>query len=138
MAELFARPRSRGEASGDFTALEMERSVLQCMLGNLFTEMNAPGVTAAGQFKGTPYFNGGLFASIPRLELKSAELDLLSASAEENGRQVRPGIFGHIFEPRSGTAASAISPTCCCLAKHRASSPPPPPTPHLPTPLTQP
>lgn len=74
------------------------------MLGNLFKEMNTPGVTPAGQFRGTPYFNGGLFASIPRLELQAAELDLLSASAEENWRQVRPSIFGNIFEASSDDA----------------------------------
>lgn len=133
MGELFARLRQRGEASGDFTALEAQRFVLQCVLcmfaedrellpnlqftlaldacqggqssydvlGNLFSEMNTPGVTPAGQFKGTAYFNGGLFAHIPRLELQAAELDLLSASAEENWRQVRPSIFGNIFEASS-------------------------------------
>lgn len=133
MGELFARLRQRGEASGDFTALEAQRFVLQCVLcmfaedrellpnlqftlaldacqggqssydvlGNLFSEMNTPGITPAGQFKGTPYFNGGLFAHIPRLELQAAELDLLSASAEENWRQVRPSIFGNIFEASS-------------------------------------
>lgn len=136
MGELFARLRSRGEASGDFTALEAQRFVLQCVLcmfaedrdllpnlqftlaldacqggqssydvlGNLFMEMNTPGVTPAGQFRGTPYFNGGLFASIPRLELQAAELDLLSASAEENWKQVRPSIFGNIFEASSDDA----------------------------------
>lgn len=75
------------------------------VLGNLFTEMNTPGITPAGQFRGTPYFNGGLFASIPRLELQAAELDLLSASAEENWRQVRPSIFGNIFEASSDAAS---------------------------------
>jgi hypothetical protein len=75
------------------------------VLGNLFSEMNTPGITPAGQFKGTPYFNGGLFASIPRLELQAAELDLLSASAEENWRQVRPSIFGNIFEASSDAAS---------------------------------
>ncbi|MCT0249765.1 DNA methyltransferase [Synechococcus sp. CS-205] len=71
------------------------------VLGNLFTEMNTAGVTPGGQFKGTPYFNGGLFAQIPRLELQSADLDLLSASANENWKQVRPSIFGNIFEASS-------------------------------------
>lgn len=32
MGELFARLRSRGEASGEFTALEAQRFVLQCVL----------------------------------------------------------------------------------------------------------
>jgi hypothetical protein len=136
MGELFARLRTRGEASGAFTALEAQRFVLQCVicmfaedrgllpnlqftlaldacqggqssydvLGNLFTEMNTAGVTPGGQFRGTPYFNGGLFAHIPRLELHAAELDLLSASAEENWKQVRPSIFGNIFEASSDAA----------------------------------
>ena len=71
------------------------------VLGNLFGEMNTPGTTPSGQFRGTPYFNGGLFAHIPRLELLSDELDLLSASAEENWQRVRPSIFGNIFEASS-------------------------------------
>jgi SAM-dependent methyltransferase len=74
------------------------------VLGNLFGEMNTPGITPGGQFRGTPYFNGGLFAHIPRLELLSEELDLLSASAEENWQQVRPSIFGNIFEASSDDA----------------------------------
>ncbi|WP_254954982.1 MULTISPECIES: DNA methyltransferase [unclassified Cyanobium] len=74
------------------------------VLGNLFVEMNTPGTTPGGQFRGTPYFNGGLFAHIPRLELLSDELDLLSASAEENWQRVRPSIFGNIFEASSDDA----------------------------------
>ncbi|MCT0212841.1 N-6 DNA methylase [Synechococcus sp. CS-1327] len=74
------------------------------VLGNLFGEMNTPGITPGGQFRGTPYFNGGLFAHIPRLELLPEELDLLSASAEENWKQVRPSIFGNIFEASSDAA----------------------------------
>jgi hypothetical protein len=136
MGELFRRLRKRGEQSGDFTALEAQRFVLQCVLslfaedrgllpnlqftlaldacrggqssydvlGNLFGEMNTPGTTAGGQFKGTPYFNGGIFAHIPRLELLSDELELLSASAKENWQRVRPSIFGNIFEASSDDA----------------------------------
>jgi SAM-dependent methyltransferase len=74
------------------------------VLGNLFGEMNTPGITPSGQFRGTPYFNGGLFSQIPRLELLSDELDLLSASAEENWQRVRPSIFGNIFEASSDDA----------------------------------
>ena len=74
------------------------------VLGNLFGEMNTPGITPSGQFRGTPYFNGGLFSHIPRLELLSDELDLLSASAEENWQRVRPSIFGNIFEASSDDA----------------------------------
>lgn len=74
------------------------------VLGNLFGEMNTSGITPSGQFRGTPYFNGGLFAHIPRLELLADELDLLSASAEENWQRVRPSIFGNIFEASSDDA----------------------------------
>lgn len=136
MGELFRRLRERGEKSGDFTALESQRFVLQCVLsmfaedrgllpnlqftqaldachkgqssydvlGNLFGEMNTPGTTPGGQFRGTPYFNGGIFAHIPRLELLSDELKLLSASAKENWQRVRPSIFGNIFEASSDDA----------------------------------
>lgn len=136
MGELFRRLRKRGEQTGDFTALEAQRFVLQCVLslfaedrgllpnlqftlaldacrggqssydvlGNLFGEMNTPGTTPGGQFKGTPYFNGGIFAHIPRLELLSDELDLLIASAKENWQRVRPSIFGNIFEASSDDA----------------------------------
>jgi hypothetical protein len=136
MGELFRRLRKRGEQSGDFTALEAQRFVLQCVLslfaedrgllaeppvharpgclprgqssydvlGNLFGEMNTPGTTPGGQFKGTPYFNGGIFAHIPRLELLSDELDLLITSAKENWQRVRPSIFGNIFEASSDDA----------------------------------
>jgi hypothetical protein len=57
------------------------------VLGNLFTEMNAAGVTPGGQFKGTPYFNGGLFAQIPRLELQgeAACLSRRSKQAKVSG-----------------------------------------------------
>jgi hypothetical protein len=136
MGELFRRLRKRGEESGDFTALEAQRFVLQCvlsmfaedrgllpnlqftqaldacrkgqssydLLGSLFGEMNTPGTTPGGQFKGTPYFNGGIFAHIPRLELHSDELGLLNASAKENWQRVRPSIFGNIFEASSDEA----------------------------------
>ncbi len=79
---------SRGQSSYD-------------VLGNLFGEMNTPGTTPGGQFKGTPYFNGGIFAHIPRLELLPDELNLLIASAKENWQRVRPSIFGNIFEASS-------------------------------------
>lgn len=133
MGELFRRLRKRGEQSGDFTPLEAQRFVLQCVLslfaedrgllpnlqftqaldacrrgqssydviGSLFNEMNTPGVTGGGMFKGTPYFNGGIFAQIPRLDLLSDELDLLTSSAQENWQRVRPSIFGNIFEASS-------------------------------------
>jgi len=71
------------------------------MLSGLFTEMNTRGVTPGGRFQGTPYFNGGLFAEIPKRELSTSQLDLLIESAKEDWRSVRPSIFGNIFEASS-------------------------------------
>lgn len=84
-------------------ALDACRGGQSCydVLGNLFGEMNTPGTTPGRQFKGTPYFNAGIFAHVPRLELLFDELELLSPSAQENWQRVRPSIFGNIFEASS-------------------------------------
>jgi hypothetical protein len=74
------------------------------VLSGLFTEMNTPGVTAGGRFKGTPYFNGGLFSEIPQIELSPQQLGQLIDSAREDWRLVRPSIFGNIFEASSDDA----------------------------------
>jgi type II restriction/modification system DNA methylase subunit YeeA len=66
--------------------------------------MNTPGITPGGRFQGTPYFNGGLFAEIPRIELAPSQLDLLVESAREDWKSVRPSIFGNIFEASSNQA----------------------------------
>ena len=71
------------------------------VLGGLFQEMNRPGITPAGRYKGVDYFNGGLFATVHPIELTKEELNYLDFSARENWKQVRPAIFGNIFE---GTA----------------------------------
>lgn len=71
------------------------------VLSGLFTEMNTPGITPGGRFQGTPYFNGGLFAEIPRIDLAPTQLELLINSAREDWRSVRPSIFGNIFEASS-------------------------------------
>nr|WP_216595616.1 DNA methyltransferase [Myxosarcina sp. GI1] len=63
--------------------------------------MNRRGVTPAGRYKGVDYFNGGLFAKIHPIELTKEELKRLDEAARENWQQVRPAIFGNIFE---GTA----------------------------------
>ncbi|MBD2230022.1 DNA methyltransferase [Phormidium tenue] len=68
------------------------------VLGNLFSAMNAPGITPAGRFKGVDYFNGGLFAHIDPIDLTHPELKLLEVAALENWSKVRPAIFGSIFE----------------------------------------
>ena len=71
------------------------------VLGGLFQEMNRPGITPAGIYKGVDYFNGGLFAKIHPIELTREELTYLEEAAKENWQKVRPAIFGNIFE---GTA----------------------------------
>lgn len=68
------------------------------LIGGLFREMNTPGKTAGGRFKGTPYFNGGLFSKVVPLELSTAELKLLRHAATTEWSQVRPEIFGTLFE----------------------------------------
>ncbi len=67
-------------------------------IGQLFVEMNTPGVTAGGRFKGVPYFNGGLFAQPARIELMADEIQLLRDAARFDWSKVRPEIFGAIFE----------------------------------------
>ncbi|KVW94236.1 DNA methyltransferase [Thiobacillus denitrificans] len=68
------------------------------LIGQLFVEMNTPGVTAGGRFKGVSYFNGGLFAQPARIELMAGEIQLLRDAARFDWSKVRPEIFGAIFE----------------------------------------
>jgi SAM-dependent methyltransferase len=68
------------------------------VLSALFREMNQPGITPAGQFKGVDYFNGGLFSTVHPIELEREELKMLEVSALEDWSKVRPAIFGSIFE----------------------------------------
>jgi len=68
------------------------------LLGGLFEEMNRPGKTPGGRFKGVDYFNGGLFAEPARLELYGDELAQLHVAAKEDWSKVRPEIFGTLFE----------------------------------------
>lgn len=68
------------------------------LIGGLFNEMNRPGVTPAGYYKGVDYFNGGLFKEIRPLELTEHEINLLEASADKSWRNVNPAIFGSFFE----------------------------------------
>jgi len=72
------------------------------LIGQLFAEMNAPGTTAGGRFKGVPYFNGGLFREPARVELVATEVELLRQAAAFNWAKVRPEIFGVIFEHSLG------------------------------------
>jgi len=68
------------------------------LIGQLFVEMNTPGKTPGGRFKGVPYFNGGLFADPARIELSVDEIELLKGAAKFDWSMVRPEIFGAIFE----------------------------------------
>ncbi|MGC5031499.1 DNA methyltransferase [Micromonospora sp. DT229] len=68
------------------------------LLFGLFREMNTPGTTTGGRFRGTPYFNGGLFSSVRPVEPTSSELDLLRTTSSNNWSAVRPEIFGTLFE----------------------------------------
>jgi type II restriction/modification system DNA methylase subunit YeeA len=67
-------------------------------LFGLFREMNTPGTTAGGRFEGTPYFNGGLFATVTPFNLAQEEVVALGLASQENWAAVRPAIFGTLFE----------------------------------------
>jgi len=68
------------------------------LLFGLFREMNSPGVTPGGRFEGTPYFNGGLYATVTPFDLNAKEVADLAKASEEDWSQVRPVIFGTLFE----------------------------------------
>lgn len=68
------------------------------LLFGLFREMDAPGVTAGGRFEGVPYFNGGLYADVVPFNLTTEEVVALGLASQENWSEVRPVIFGTLFE----------------------------------------
>lgn len=68
------------------------------LLFGLFREMNSPGDTPGGRYRGTSYFNGGLFSRVDPVELTTPELELLREAAVTNWSAVRPEIFGTLFE----------------------------------------
>lgn len=68
------------------------------LLFGLFREMNAEGTPSGGRFEGTPYFNGGLFAAVTPFDLADEELTALGLATRENWAEVRPVIFGTLFE----------------------------------------
>jgi len=74
------------------------------LFGGLFQAMNQPGITPAGRYKGVQYFNGGLFANVEPIELTVEELRFLDICARDNWSNVRPSIFGNIFESAIGAA----------------------------------
>jgi SAM-dependent methyltransferase len=73
---------------------------------DLFRAMNEPQARSAGRFKDIRYFNGGLYAQPVSVELSRDELNLIfnpkargaAGVAAEDWSQVRPEIFGTIFE----------------------------------------
>ena len=73
-------------------------STYDILYNGLFREMNTQGITPYGRYKDVDYFNGGLFSTIPPLELDREELEFLAASASEDWSKIRPAIFGSIFE----------------------------------------
>lgn len=68
------------------------------LLFGLFREMNTPGTTTGGRYKGTQYFNGGLFDTVAPFELTGVELTALYEAAITDWSAVRPEIFGTLFE----------------------------------------
>jgi hypothetical protein len=64
----------------------------------LFWAMNDKGVTPGGRYAGTPYFNGGLFRDIEPFELQRAEVERLRSASGAPWNEVRPAIFGTLFE----------------------------------------
>ncbi|MBX5177321.1 class I SAM-dependent DNA methyltransferase [Rhizobium lentis] len=72
------------------------------MFGGLFRQMNTKKQAPAGRFKGIPYFNGGLFATIEPIDLTTEELLLIGepekGAAWENWSKINPSIFGTIFQ----------------------------------------
>jgi hypothetical protein len=72
------------------------------LLFGLFAEMNRPGVTPAGRFEGTPYFNGSLFSTVDPVDLTTEEVVALHHAASHDWSAVRPEIFGTLFEQSLG------------------------------------
>lgn len=77
---------------------EVDHKKTYDLIGGLFREMNNPGVTPVGIYKGVEYFNGGLFKEVNALELTEHETNLLAAGARKDWSKVNPAIFGGIFE----------------------------------------
>jgi len=64
----------------------------------LFRAMNQPGIVPQGRYAGVDYFNGGLFADIQPIAVEESELKILDVCARDNWENIRPSIFGNIFE----------------------------------------
>ena len=68
------------------------------LIGGLFREMNTPGVTPGGRYKGTEYFDGGLFDMVLPIELTDYEIAMFRVAGDKDWKFVNPAIFGSIFE----------------------------------------
>jgi type II restriction/modification system DNA methylase subunit YeeA len=68
------------------------------LIFGLFREMDRPGTTSGGRYAGTPHFNGGLFAVVEPFDLRHDEVEALYEACRENWAEVRPVIFGTLFE----------------------------------------
>lgn len=72
------------------------------VFGGLFQQMNNKVAAKGGRYKGVPYFNGGLFATVAPVELTKKELELLGKKDEgaawRNWAKINPAIFGTIFQ----------------------------------------
>jgi type II restriction/modification system DNA methylase subunit YeeA len=68
------------------------------LMGGLFVQMNSPTPATAGRFKGVPYFNGGLFASVDPIELGVKELTAIGEAAETDWSKINPAVFGTLFQ----------------------------------------
>jgi hypothetical protein len=60
--------------------------------------MNTAGNTPTGRFEGVSSFKGGLFADVTPFELTHDEVIALGLACQEDWAQVRPVIFGTLFE----------------------------------------
>lgn len=68
------------------------------LIGGLFREMNTPGITEGGSYKGVDYFNGGLFETVYPIELTKYEIDQIHTATKSKWEHINPAIFGSIFE----------------------------------------
>ncbi len=68
------------------------------LIGGLFREMNTPGITEGGYYKGVDYFNGGLFETVYPIELTKHEIDQIHTATKSKWQHINPAIFGSIFE----------------------------------------
>ncbi len=68
------------------------------LIGGLFRQMNSEKRAPAGRYRGVPYFNGGLFATIEPLHLDWQDIPRLQEAASQDWSKIQPGIFGTLFQ----------------------------------------